>query len=112
MSANHVFTPIRELGELVRTKQVSPVDLTETALSRLESLGPKYNAVVTITHERAREQAKRAEQEIASGSYRGPLHGIPYGGKDLLATSGGIPTSWGAAPFKGWSSTLSRGAIM
>lgn len=101
MSTNHVFTPIRELSDLVRTKQVSPVELTETALSRLESLGPKYNAVVTITHERARKQAKRAEQEIASGNYRGPLHGIPYGGKDLLATSGGIPTSWGATPFRG-----------
>ena len=95
-----VFTPIRELGELVRTRQVSPVELAETFLGRLESLGPRYNAVVTVTGERAMEQARRAESEIAAGDHRGPLHGIPYGAKDLLATSGGIPTTWGAEPFR------------
>lgn len=100
MSSGVVFKPIRELSESVRTGKISPVELTETFLSRLEEIGPRYNAVVTVTRERALEQAKRAEEEIASGNYRGPLHGIPYGGKDLLATSGGIPTSWGAAPFK------------
>lgn len=100
MPNNVVFTTVRELGEMVRTRQVSPVELTETFLERLESIGPRYNAVVTVTYERAREQAKRAESEIASGNYRGPLHGIPYGAKDLLATSGGIPTTWGAAPFR------------
>ncbi|MCW3979398.1 MAG: amidase, partial [Candidatus Bathyarchaeota archaeon] len=84
----------------MRTGKISPIELTETFLSRLEELGPRYNAVVTVTRERALEQARKAEEEIASGNYRGPLHGIPYGGKDLLATSGGIPTSWGAAPFK------------
>ncbi len=95
-----VFTPIRELGELIRTRQVSPVELAETFLDRLETLGPRYNAVVTVTRDRAMQQARRAEREIATGKYRGPLHGIPYGAKDLLATSGGIPTTWGAAPFR------------
>ncbi|MFQ6075310.1 MAG: amidase family protein, partial [Candidatus Bathyarchaeia archaeon] len=100
MAGSAVFMPIRELSERVRTRQVSPVELAETFLDRLEDLGPKYNAVVTVTRKRALEQARRAEQEIASGHYRGPLHGIPYGAKDLLATSGGIPTTWGAAPFR------------
>jgi len=92
--------PIRELGELVRTRQVSPVELAETFLARLEAIGPRYNAVVTVTPERAMEQARRAESEIAAGDYKGLLHGIPYGAKDLLATSGGIPTTWGAAPLR------------
>ena len=100
MTASPVFMPIRELGELVRTRQVSPVDLADTFLGRLESIGTRYNAVVTITRERATEQARRAESEIAADDYKGLLHGIPYGAKDLLATSGGIPTTWGAAPFR------------
>ena len=92
-----VFTPVRRLAELVRERRLSPVTLAETVLERLERLGSRYNAVVTVTRERALEQARRAEGEIAAGRYRGPLHGIPYGAKDLLATSGGIPTTWGAA---------------
>jgi Asp-tRNA(Asn)/Glu-tRNA(Gln) amidotransferase A subunit family amidase len=100
MSANVVFQPVRQLAELVRARQLSPVTLAEIFLDRLERLGPKYNAVVTITRERAIEQAHRAEREIAAGHNRGPLHGIPYGAKDLLATSGGIPTTWGAAPLR------------
>ena len=96
-----VFTSVRKLGELVRDRSVSPVELAETFLQRLETLGPRYNAVVTVTRGRAMEQARRAEDEIAAGVYRGPLHGIPYGAKDLLATSGGIPTTWGSAPFRG-----------
>src|SRR4030095_15595310 len=67
---------------------------------RLETLGPQYNAVVTVTRERALQQAQQAERDIAAGHYKGPLHGIPYGAKDLLATSGGIPTTWGAAPLR------------
>ncbi|PWU25178.1 MAG: amidase [Candidatus Rokuibacteriota bacterium] len=74
--------------------------LAEIFLDRLERLGPRYNAVVTLTRDRAMAQAREAEREIAAGRYRGPLHGIPYGAKDLLATSGGIPTTWGAAPFR------------
>ncbi|HUG36388.1 MAG TPA: amidase [Candidatus Limnocylindrales bacterium] len=99
-AADAIFVPVRELAERVRSRQVSPVALAETFLGRLERLGPRYNAVVTITRDRALAAARRAEDEIASGRYRGPLHGIPYGAKDLLATAGGIPTTWGAAPFR------------
>jgi aspartyl-tRNA(Asn)/glutamyl-tRNA(Gln) amidotransferase subunit A len=100
MSPDVVFLPLRDLGELVRTRQVSPVELTSTFLERLDRLGPQYNAVVTVTRQHAMQQARQAEAEIAAGQYRGPLHGIPYGAKDLLATSGGIPTTWGAAPLR------------
>ena len=95
-----IFMSVGELSELVRTRQVSPVELARTFLDRLENLGPRFNAVVTLTRELALAQARRAEQEIAAGRYRGPLHGLPYGAKDLLATAGGIPTTWGAAPFR------------
>ena len=94
-----VFRPLRQLSELVRTRQVSPVALAETFLDRLRTLGPRYHAVVTLTPDRALAQARRAERELAAGHWRGPLHGIPYGIKDLFATAG-IPTSWGAAPFR------------
>lgn len=100
MTNRVVFQPVRRLGELVRSRHVSPTELAETFLDRLERLGPAYNAVVTVTRERAMRQARRAEQEMERGYYRGPLHGIPYGAKDLLATSEGIPTSWGAAPLR------------
>ena len=100
MMSSVVFMPMRELSTLVQTRQVSPVELAETFLARLETLGPQYNAVVTVTREQALQQARQAEHEIAAGHYKGPLHGIPYGAKDLLATSGGIPTTWGAAPFR------------
>jgi aspartyl-tRNA(Asn)/glutamyl-tRNA(Gln) amidotransferase subunit A len=95
-----IFVPVRQLAEGIRARRLSPVALAEIFLDRLERLGPRYNAVVTVTRARALEQARRAEAEIAAGRYRGPLHGVPYGAKDLLATSGGIPTTWGAAPFK------------
>jgi len=95
-----VFMAVGELSELVRTRQVSPVELTKIFLERLETLGPRFNAVVTVTGKLALEQAHRAEREIAAGTYRGPLHGLPYGAKDLLATSGGIPTSWGVASLR------------
>ncbi|MCY4530696.1 MAG: amidase, partial [Chloroflexi bacterium] len=94
-----VYKPVRQLAGLVRERQVSPVELTEVFLERLERIGPRYNALVTLMPDRAMEEAKLAEQEIASGSYRGPLHGIPYGLKDLFAAVG-APTSWGATPFK------------
>ncbi len=95
-----VFAPIRQLAGLVRAGEVSPVELTEFFLRRLETLGPRFNAVVTITSGRALDQARKAEREITAGRYRGPLHGIPYGAKDLLATSGEVPTTWGAALFR------------
>jgi Asp-tRNA(Asn)/Glu-tRNA(Gln) amidotransferase A subunit family amidase len=94
------FRTIRELGADIRAGRLSPVTLAETCLKRLETVGRTLNAVVTLTPERALEQARRAENELAAGHDRGPLHGIPYGAKDVLATSGGIPTTWGAAPFR------------
>ena len=96
---NPVFRSIRELSAALRARDVSPVELTETFLDRLERLGPRYNAVVTLTRERALRTAHEAEREIAGGRWRGPLHGIPYGAKDLLAAAG-TPTTWGAAPLR------------
>ena len=83
----------------MRERKVTPTELTEVFLERLERIGPRYNALVTLMPDRAMEEARRAEQELASGTYRGPLHGIPYGLKDLFAAVG-APTSWGATPFK------------
>jgi len=100
MPTNPVFMSIRSLGDLIRTRQVSPVDLTRVFLDRLQEIGPRLNAVVTLTRDQALKQARQSEEEISSGRYRGPLHGIPYGAKDLLATAGGIPTTWGAACFR------------
>ena len=100
MPVSPVFLSIRTLSELIRTRQVSPVELATVFLDRLEAHGPRYNAVVTLTRALALEQARAAEQEIVAGRYKGVLHGIPYGAKDLLATAGGIPTTWGAAPFR------------
>ncbi|MBP1777752.1 MAG: Amidase, partial [candidate division NC10 bacterium] len=98
--ARPVFLSIRALGELLRSRRVSPVELATIFLDRLVALGPKYNAVVTLTRDLAMAQARAAETDILAGRYRGPLHGVPYGAKDLLATAGGIPTTWGAAPFR------------
>src|SRR5262249_44488628 len=84
---------------LLKTQKISPVALTEAYLERLTRLGPKLGAVVTLTKELALQEAKAAEQDIQAGRYRGPLHGIPYGVKDLLATKG-IATTWGAEPYK------------
>ncbi len=95
-----VYNTIRELSMGIATGDVSPVELTDMFLSRLEEHGPVLNAVVTITKERAVRQAKKLESEVRAGKIRSPLHGIPWGGKDLLATSGGIPTSWGAYPLR------------
>ena len=99
LSDDILFASVRNLGDSLRSKRLSPVELTKSYLERLEVLGPKLGAVVTITRELALEQARVAEKEIQQGKYRGPLHGIPYGAKDLLATKG-IPTTWGAAPYK------------
>lgn len=93
------FASIRTLGDELRARAFSCVELTEFFLERLQRLGPKFNAVVTVTRSLALEQARRADRELGQGIDRGPLHGIPYGAKDLLATAG-IPTSWGAAPFQ------------
>ena len=93
------FLPVRELAGRIRQRKLSPVALTEGVLDRLERIGPRLNAVVTLMRESALAEARAAETEIAAGRYRGPLHGIPYGAKDLVATRG-VPTTWGAAPYR------------
>ena len=93
------FADVVSLQALLGTKQISSLELTDLYLARLEKYGPVYNAVVTVLHERARREAKRADRERARGAVRGPLHGIPYGVKDLLATPD-APTTWGAAPYR------------
>ena len=93
-----LYLTVRELGEQIRTKKLSPVELAEAYLKRSESIGAKLNAYATLTRERALEEARAAEKEIAAGKYRGALHGIPYAAKDLLAAKG-YPTMWGARPF-------------
>lgn len=93
------FWSIGRLSELVRTRQVSSVELTEMYLARLKKYGPKLECVVSLTEERALKEARQADMEIRSGKYRGPLHGIPYGVKDLLSTKT-YRTTWGAMPYK------------
>ncbi|MGH9845606.1 MAG: amidase [Blastocatellia bacterium] len=93
------FATTVQLAELVRTKQVSPVDLTRMYLDRLKRYGDKLLCVVTLTEDLAMKQAEEAEREIKRGKYRGPLHGIPCGVKDLFATKG-YKTTWGAEPFR------------
>jgi aspartyl-tRNA(Asn)/glutamyl-tRNA(Gln) amidotransferase subunit A len=94
-----LYMTAAELGPQIRARKISPVELAEGYLARLEKLGEKLGAVAMMTRERALEEARAAEKEIAAGKYRGPLHGIPYGVKDLFATKG-LPTTWGAPPFK------------
>ncbi len=93
------FLPVTALAALVQKRDVSATDLTKIYLERLKTFGPKLNCVVTLTEELALAQAAQADRELRSGRYRGPLHGIPWGAKDLLATKG-IPTTWGAAPYQ------------
>lgn len=98
LSADILYSTISELARGLRRKNFTAVELTESYLERLGRLGPKLNAVVTLTPDLAREQAKQAAEEMARGRFRGPLHGIPYGAKDLLATKG-IRTTWGSRAF-------------
>ena len=93
------FASVRELAEMVRTKRVSSMDLTLMYLERLKRYDPALKFLVTLTEERAFAQAKKADEEIAAGKYRGPLHGLPWGAKDLLATKG-YRTTWGAGGFE------------
>jgi len=93
------FYSIGQLAELIRTRRVTSQQLTAMYLTRLKKYGPGLECVVTLTKDLAIKQAHRADDEIAQGKYRGPLHGIPYGAKDLLATRG-IRTTWGSVPFK------------
>ena len=93
-----LYLSIRQLGGQIRRRAISPVELTKAYLERSQSIGPKLNAYATLTAELALKQAEAAEKEIAKGHYRGPLHGIPYAAKDLVAVKG-YPTTWGARPF-------------
>src|SRR5579864_9841215 len=93
------FTTVRELAELVRTRKVSATALTEMYLERLKRFDAALKFTVTLTEARARAQAKEADREIAAGKYRGPLHGLPWGAKDLLAAKG-YRTTWGAGGFE------------
>lgn len=93
------FWSIAKLGFLIDSRQVTSVELTEMYLARARRYNPKLKCFVTITDDLALREARQADKEIAAGKYRGPLHGIPYGIKDLFAVKG-YPTTWGAAPFK------------
>jgi len=93
------FEPVTVLSELVRRRRVSSLQLTRMYLARLKKYDPVLRCVVSLTEERALKQARDADAEIARGRYRGPLHGIPWGAKDLLAVRG-YRTTWGAGPFR------------
>jgi Asp-tRNA(Asn)/Glu-tRNA(Gln) amidotransferase A subunit family amidase len=103
------FASARELGELVRTRKVSSLALTEMYLGRLKKYDPILKFAVTLTEERALAQARKADAEIAAGKYRGPLHGLPWGAKDLLAVKG-YRTTWGAGGFE--SQTIDEDATV
>lgn len=94
------FAPVTHLSRWIETRKLTSERLTQIYLGRLERFDSKLRCVITLTRELALEQAKTADAEIAAGKYRGPLHGIPWGAKDLLDTAG-IPTTYGADPFRG-----------
>jgi len=98
VSTDILFLSVRELGQRIKSKQLSPVELTEAYLERSRTLGARLNAYATLTPDLAMQQARAAEGDIKAGKYRGALHGIPYAAKDLLAVKG-YPTSWGARPY-------------
>ncbi|HUI74412.1 MAG TPA: amidase [Candidatus Acidoferrum sp.] len=93
------FATVTQLSRWMEKREISSERLTQIYLDRLERFNPKLRCVITLTQELAITQAKRADEEIAAGKYRGPLHGIPWGGKDLLDTAG-IPATYGAEPFR------------
>jgi aspartyl-tRNA(Asn)/glutamyl-tRNA(Gln) amidotransferase subunit A len=93
-----LYLPVHELAKQLKRKKISPVQLTEAYLRRIEKMSPKLSAFVTVTSDLALEQAHQAEKEMQTGLNRGPLHGIPYAAKDLFAVKG-YPTTWGARPY-------------
>jgi hypothetical protein len=93
------FEPVTALAPLVESRRMSSTDLTKMYLARLKRYGDPLHCVITLTEELALSQAANADREIKAGRYRGPLHGIPWGAKDLLATKG-IRTTWGAKPYE------------
>src|SRR5882672_1334394 len=97
--ADIAFAPVTQLSRWIEQRKLTSERLTQIYLHRIEQFDPKLRCVITLTRDLALVQAKKADQEIAAGKYRGPLHGIPWGGKDLLDTAG-IPTTYGAEPFR------------
>jgi len=97
--ADIAFAPVTRLSRWIEQRKLTSERLTQIYLRRLEQFDPKLHCVITLTRESALAQAKKADQEIAAGKYRGPLHGIPWGAKDLLDTAG-IPTTYGAEPYR------------
>jgi len=93
------FLPVTHLAALLQTRQVTSVELTEIYLARLARYDPQLRCVVSLTPDLARAQAREADAEIAAGRYRGPLHGVPFGLKDLFAVRG-TKTTWGASPYR------------
>src|SRR5204863_355673 len=93
------FLPVTELSELVRRRRVTSLELTQMYLARLKKYDPVLRCVISLTEDRAFRQARAADEEIRRGRYRGPLHGIPWGAKDLLAVRG-YKSTWGAGPYK------------
>jgi aspartyl-tRNA(Asn)/glutamyl-tRNA(Gln) amidotransferase subunit A len=96
-----IFKPVTELAPLIKARKLSPVELVQAFLDRIESVNPKVNAFITVTGEHAIKEARKAEREIAAGRYRGLLHGIPYAPKDMLATKG-IRTTNGSKVTSNW----------
>src|SRR6202171_161028 len=97
--ADIAFAPVTQLSRWIEQRKLTSERLTQIYLRRIEQFDPKLRCVITLTRDLALAQAKKADEEIAAGKYRGPLHGIPWGGKDLLDTAG-IPTTYGAEPFR------------
>src|SRR5712672_994313 len=97
--ADIAYAPVTRLSRWIEERKLTSERLTQIYLRRIEQFDPKLRCVITVTRELALTQAKNADREIAAGKYRGPLHGIPWGGKDLLDTAG-IPTTYGAEPFR------------
>jgi hypothetical protein len=93
------FMDVDELASLIKHKKITSVELTKIYIERIKKYGDTLECVITLLEERAMEHAFKADQEIANGNYKGPLHGIPFGVKDLLALDG-YKTTWGAMPFK------------
>jgi len=104
------FAPVTVLASLIKSRQVTSVQLTEMYLKRLKQYGPKLFCLITLTEESALAQARKADLEIAAGNYKGPLHGIPWGAKDLLATKG-IKTTWGSPPYKDQVPTVDAAVV-